>query len=186
MKFRGLTLGLSAMLLSVSASAAPMPNSIVVKDKAIVPILKTEVIRTVTGEKPVRHVKATIFEVSNQGKDIVAKEVIFDDDQAQFSEKQLGIPVIQKGGVIVPTSKIELNKTLKQGSKVISEVKTIDAEGMEYKQGQAPIHRTLKLDQVKTPESKETVSHAVFSEDGKTTRDVVVLEEEGAESFIMP
>ena len=36
MKFRGLTLGLSAMLLSVSASAAPMPNSIVVKDKAIV------------------------------------------------------------------------------------------------------------------------------------------------------
>ena len=110
MKFRGLTLGLSAMLLSVSASAAPMPNSIVVKDKAIVPILKTEVIRTVTGEKPVRHVKATIFEVSNQGKDIVAKEVIFDDDQAQFSEKQLGIPVIQKGGVIVPTSKIELIK----------------------------------------------------------------------------
>ena len=61
-----------------------------------------------------------------------------------------------------------------------------NAEGMEYKQGQAPIHRTLKLDQVKTSESKETVSHAVFTEDGKTTRDVVVLEEEGAESFIMP
>ncbi|TCB20122.1 MULTISPECIES: hypothetical protein [unclassified Acinetobacter] len=186
MQFRGLTLCLSAMLLSVSVSAAPMPNSIVVKDKAIVPILKTEVIRTVTGEKPIRHVEATIFEVSNQGKDIVAKEVVFDDDQAQFSEKQLGIPVIQKGGVIVPTSKIELNKTLKQDGKVISEVKTIDAEGMEYKQGQAPIHRTLKLDRVKTPESKETVSHAVFTEDGKTTRDVVVVEEEGTESFMMP
>lgn len=186
MQFRGLTLCLSAMLLSVSVSAAPMPNSIVVKDKAIVPILKTEVILTVTGEKPIRHVEATIFEVSNQGKDIVAKEVVFDDDQAQFSEKQLGIPVIQKGGVIVPTSKIELNKTLKQDGKVISEVKTIDAEGMEYKQGQAPIHRTLKLDRVKTPESKETVSHAVFTEDGKTTRDVVVLEEEGTESFMMP
>ena len=53
------------------------------------------------------------FEVSNQGKDIVAKEEVFDDDQSQFSEKQLGLPVIQKGGVIVPTSKIELNKTLK-------------------------------------------------------------------------
>ncbi len=80
MQFRGLTLCLSAMLLSVSVSAAPMPNSIVVKDNAIVPILKTEVIRTVTGEKPIRHVEATIFEVSNQGKDIVAKEVVFDDD----------------------------------------------------------------------------------------------------------
>ncbi len=49
------------MLLSVSVSAAPMPNSIVVKDKAIVPILKTEVIRTVTGEKPIRHVRSHDF-----------------------------------------------------------------------------------------------------------------------------
>ena len=61
MKFRGLTLGLSAMILSVSASAAPMPNSIVVKDKANVPVLKTEVIRKVAGEPPVRHVESTIF-----------------------------------------------------------------------------------------------------------------------------
>lgn len=98
----------------------------------------------------------------------------------------MGIPVIQKGGVIVPTSKIELNKTLKQGGQILSEVKSMDAEGVEYKQGQAPIHRTLKLDQVKTPETKETVSHAVFTEDGKITRDVVVLEDESAESFIMP
>lgn len=94
--------------------------------------------------------------------------------------------MIQKGGVIVPTSKIELNKTLKQGGQILSEVKSMDAEGVEDKQGQAPIHRTLKLDQVKTPETKETVSHAVFTEDGKTTRDVVVLEDESAESFIMP
>ncbi len=117
--------------------------------------------------------------MSNQGKDIVAKEVVFDDDQAQFSEKQLGIPVIQKGGVIVPTSKIELNKTLKQDGKVISEVKTIDAEGMEYKQGQAPNSSHIKTGSGQTPESKETVSHAVFTEDGQTTRDVVVLEERG-------
>ncbi len=48
------------------------------------------------------------------------------------------------------------------------------------------IHRTLKLDQVKTPETKETISHAVFTEDGKTTRDVVLLEEDGAESSIQP
>lgn len=186
MKFTGIALGLSAMLISLPILAAPMPHSIVVKDKAIVPVLKTEVTRKVAGEPPVRHVESTIFEVSNQGKDIVAKEVVFDDDQSQFSEKQLGLPVIQKGGVIVPTSKIELNKTLKQDGQILSEVKSIDAEGVEYKQGQAPIHRTLKLDQVKTPETKETISHAVFTEDGQTTRDVVLLEEDGAESSIQP
>ena len=84
MQFRGLTLCLSTMLLSVSVSAAPMPNSIVVKDKAIVPILKTEVIRTVTGEKPILHVEATIFAVGNQGKDIAAREVFSDDVQHTF------------------------------------------------------------------------------------------------------
>lgn len=92
--------------------------------------------------------------------------------------------MIQKGGVIVPTSKIELHKTLKQDGQILSEVKSMDAEGVEYKQGQA--NRTLKLDQVKTPESKETISHAVFTEDGQTTRDVVLLEEDGAESSIQP
>ena len=107
-------LALSLLSASVAAIAAPMPNSIVVEDKAIVPILKTEVIRRVAGQEPKRSVDATIFEVTNKGKDIVAREVHLEDKQTQFSEKQLSIPVIQKGGVIIPTSKIELNTTIKQ------------------------------------------------------------------------
>ena len=44
-------LALSLLSASVAAIAAPMPNSIVVEDKAIVPILKTEVIRRVAGHE---------------------------------------------------------------------------------------------------------------------------------------
>ena len=58
-----------------------MPNSIVVEGKAVVPILKTEVIPRVTGQEPKRIVDATIFEVTNQGKDIIAREVHLEDKQ---------------------------------------------------------------------------------------------------------
>ncbi|NNH02001.1 hypothetical protein [Acinetobacter sp. ANC 5414] len=171
-------LALSLLSASVAAIAAPMPNSIVVEDKAIVPILKTEVIRRVAGQEPKRSVDATIFEVTNKGKDIVAREVHLEDKQTQFSEKQLSIPVIQKGGVIIPTSKIELNTTIKQDGKILSQTKKIDAEGVEFKQGQEPIHRTLKLDQEKNLDSNTKTSHAVFTENGVTTRDIVVLSED--------
>ena len=55
--------------------------------------------------------------------------------------------MIQKRRIIVPTSKIELNTTIKQDGKILSQTMKIDAEGVEFKQGQEPIHRTLKLDQ---------------------------------------
>ncbi|NNG81082.1 hypothetical protein [Acinetobacter sp. ANC 5378] len=171
-------LALSLLSASVAAIAAPMPNSIVVEDKAVVPILKTEVIRRVAGQEPKRSVDATIFEVTNKGKDIVAREVHLEDKQTQFSEKKLSIPVIQKGSVIVPTSKIELNTTIKQEGKVLSQTKKIDAEGVEFKQGQEPIHRTLKLDQEKNLDSNTKTSHAVLTENGVTTRDIVVLSED--------
>lgn len=55
--------------------------------------------------------------------------------------------MIQKGGIIVPTSKIELNTTIKQDGKILSRTKKNDAEGVEFKQGQELIHRTVKLGQ---------------------------------------
>ena len=55
------------VMASSMALAKPMPNSILVDDKAIVPIVKTQIIRTVKGQEPVRTVEATIFEVSNKG-----------------------------------------------------------------------------------------------------------------------
>ncbi|TCB49031.1 hypothetical protein E0H80_13720 [Acinetobacter sp. ANC 4779] len=171
-------LALSLISISAAVIAAPMPNTIMVEDKAVVPILKTEVIRRVAGQEPKRSVDATIFEVTNQGKDIVAREIHLEDNQAQFSEKQLTIPVIQKGGVIVPTSKIELDTTIKQDGKILSQTKKIDAEGVEFKQGQEPIHRTLKLDQKNNLGSNTKTSHAVLTENGTTTRDIVVLSED--------
>ncbi|MFH7766755.1 hypothetical protein [Acinetobacter sp. BSP-28] len=178
MKFLQQGMVLTVLSASVTVMAAPMPNSIVVEDKAVVPILKTEVIRRVAGQEPKRSVDATIFEVTNQGKDIIAREVHLEDNQTQFSEKKLSVPVIQKGGVIVPTSKIELNTTIKQEGKVISETKKIDAEGIEFKAGQEPIHRTLKLDQKKNLGQNTKTSHAVLTENGVMTKDIVVLSED--------
>ncbi|OAL77906.1 hypothetical protein AY606_10710 [Acinetobacter sp. SFB] len=171
-------LALSLIAISTAVIAAPMPNTIMLEDKAVVPILKTEVIRRVAGQEPKRSVDATIFEVANMGKDIVAREIHLEDNQAQFSEKQLAIPVIQKGGVIVPTSKIELDTTIKQDGKILSQTKKIDAEGVEFKQGQEPIHRTLKLDQKNNLGSNTKTSHAVLTENGTTTRDIVLLSED--------
>ncbi|WP_347453251.1 hypothetical protein [Acinetobacter thermotolerans] len=163
--------------ISLSAVAAPMPNSIVVDDKAVVPVLKTEVLRRVEGQKPIRHVEATILEFTNKGKDIVAKEVVFDDNLGQFSDKKLAIPVIQKGGVIVPTSKIELNTTVKQDGEIIKQTKTIDAEGMEFKKNQAePVKRTLQLKQHSGVDQAK-VTHTVMTENGETTRDLLTVED---------
>ena len=83
--------------------------------------------------------------------------------------------MIQKGGVIVPTSKIELDTIIKQDGKILSQTKKIDAEGVEFKQGQQPVHRTLKLDQKKNLVDSSKTSHAVFTENGVTTRDIVLL-----------
>lgn len=165
----------SVMVLPSMAFAAPMPNTIVVQDKAVVPVLKTEVIRRTAGQEPVRQVTATVLEVTNQGKDIVAREIELQDHQEQFSEKQLSIPVIKQGGVIVPTSKIQVDKTVKQDGQVLSQTKKIDAEGVEFKKGQEPIKRTLKLDQAQSPNTGAKISHAVLTENGEVSKDVTVL-----------
>lgn len=165
----------TTLLSSAAAMAAPMPHSIVVDDKAVVPVLKTEVIRRVAGQQPVRHVEATILEMTNKGRDIVAKEVVFEDSLGQFSEKTLAIPVLQKGGVIVPTSKIEVNKTLKQDGAVLQSSKTIDAEGVEIKKDQSVVKRTLLLEE-HAESNQDKVVHTVMTEDGSTTRDIIEIQ----------
>ena len=158
MKLNKTILGLAVLSLSTFTMAAPMPHTITVEDKAVVPVLKTEVIRKVAGQNATRHVEATIFEVTNKGKDVVAREVEFNDDQQQFSEKKLSIPVVKKGGVIVPTSKIELNTTITQGGEVLSKNKKIDAEGVEFKKNQSePVKRTLKLNEAIGVEANKKV-----------------------------
>lgn len=178
MKFamRALTLGI-LFTTSAVVSAKPMPHSIIVDDKAVVPVVKTQIIRTVKGQAPVRTVEATIFEVSNQGQDIVAREVVAQDNEAQFSDKQMSNPVIKKGGVIVPTSKIELTTTTTQEGQKIAETKTVDAAGVEIKKGGEVIRRELQLEQMNNVEAKEKVTHAVAKENGVTTRDVVIFNE---------
>ena len=161
-----------------SSFAAPMPPTIVVQDKAVVPVLKTEVIRKVKGQLPVRSVDATIFEVTNKGKDILAREVYLDDNQTQFSEKKLAVPVLKKGGIIIPTSKIEVSSQVKQAGETVAETKKIDAEGVEFKPGQDPVKRTLKLDQNKNVKNNLQTSHAVLTENGERTKDIVILSED--------
>ncbi len=178
MKIIQKTLAISVCaVISAVAVAKPMPNSILVDDKAIVPIVKTQIIRTAKGQAPVRTVEATIFEVSNKGQDIVARDVILQDNESTFSEKQMSNPVIKKGGLIVPTSKIELTTTVKQGNETISENKTIAASGVEFKKDEAPIRRDLKLQQQISPDSTEKMSHAVIRENGVITKDVVIFDE---------
>ena len=178
MKLNKTILGLAVLSLSTFTMAAPMPHTITVEDKAVVPVLKTEVIRKVAGQNATRHVEATIFEVTNKGKDVIAREVEFNDDQQQFSDKQLSIPVIKKGGVIVPTSKIELNKTLKQDGKIISQTKNVDAEGIEFKKDQLqPVKRTLKLNEANGVDTNKKVSHVVATENGEKTLDLLIINE---------
>lgn len=107
----------------------------------------------------------------------MARDVILQDNESTFSEKQMSNPVIKKGGLIVPTSKIELTTTVKQGNETISENKTIAASGVEFKKDEAPIRRDLKLQQQISPDSTEKMSHAVIRENGVITKDVVIFDE---------
>ena len=160
-----------------AAYAAPMPHKIVIEDKAVVPVVKTEVIRTIKGQQPTREVSATVLEITNKGKDIVARDIVFNDNQENFSEAVLSKPVFEKGSVIVPTSKIEVNSTIKQGDKVIAQAKTLDANGTQFKEGQMPVQRSLQLDQLSNPNTDASATRAVIKKDGVKTRDVVVVKE---------
>lgn len=178
MKMTAKIFALSILTLSSTASiATPMPNSILVDDKAVVPIVKTQIIRRVEGQAPVRTVEATIFEVSNKGQDIVARQVVMQDNESRFSDAGMSVPVLKKGGLIVPTSKIEVTQTLKQNDQVLVEKKMLDASGVEIKKDGAVVRRQLQLEQQTHAEAKEKVSHAVLSENGTVTKDIVIFDE---------
>ena len=103
--------------------------------------------------------------------------MVLEENASQFSDKKMSAPIVQKGSVIVPTSKVEVKSTLSQGGVVLAEGKQVDAQGVEFKKGQQPVRKELKLDQVKDPNSQESVTRAVLQENGTTTKDVVVVKE---------
>lgn len=173
-----LILSVFGMTAAGSVFAAPMPNTIVIEDKAVVPIVKTQVIRSMPGKEPVRTVNATIFEVTNKGKDVVARDVVIVDDKAEFSDEKMKAPMVQKGSVIVPTSKIEVDSKVMRDGEVVAEGKQVDASGVQFKKGEEPVHKNLKIDQVKNPEHSKSATHAVIQSDGKTTKDVMVIKDE--------
>lgn len=175
--FKNLVILSLVVTASTMTMAKPMPNSIIVDDKAVVPVIKTQIIRKVAGQEPVRTVEATIFEVTNKGQDIIARDVILQDKEGTFSEKQMSNPVIEKGSVIVPLSKIDITTTVKQDGEKIAETRVIDASGVEIKKGEAPIRRNLQLEQQSISETNEKMSHAVVKENGVTTRDVIIFDE---------
>lgn len=178
MKMISKLFALSILAISSTATIAkPMPNSIVVDDKAVVPIVKTQIIRRVEGQAPVRTVEATIFEVTNKGQDIVAREVVMQDNESHFSDAGMSIPVLKKGGLIVPTSKIEVTQTFKQDDQVILEKKVIDASGVEIKKDGEVVKRQLQLEQQTHQNANEKMSHAVVSENGTVTKDIVIFKE---------
>ncbi|OTG96392.1 hypothetical protein [Acinetobacter sp. ANC 3832] len=169
---------LSVLLLSSVAGSvfAEMPAAIIKEKKAIVPVTKTEVITTVDGQEPIRTTEATVLEVKNQGKDIVAHDIVKVDNKAEFSKKQLSVPHVKEQAVIVPTTKIEEKKVLMQGGQIIGETKKVDATGVEFKKGHAPVKKELKVGSVATAEGSAT--RAVVSTDGKATKEVTVVEDE--------
>ena len=173
-----LTLGFSLMAVNtLAAENKPMPTAIIMPDSAVVPVVKTQVIRKAEGQEPVRTTEATVFEVTNKGKDIVAKDIYIADQDIKFSEAQMASPVIRRGSMIVPTFKIQESKRLTQEGQLVSESTHIDAAGMEFRRGEIePVKRQLKLDQSKDPKTSQNVIHKVDSENGVVTSDVVILE----------
>lgn len=179
MKMNTKILALAVLLTSVgTANAAPLPHTILIKDRAVVPVLKTEVVRTIAGQAPERNVQATVFEVTNQGKDIKAHQIDLTDHQGQFSDRPMSAPVVQKGSVIVPTSKIEVTSTLKQEGQAILQTKQISAEGMEFKRGADPVKRTLDMGQISDPNANHSATRTIMTENGVATRDVVVIKDQ--------
>lgn len=173
-----LTVGLSLLTMTaVAAENKPMPSAIMTLDSAVVPVVKSQVIRTGEGQEPVRITEATVFEMTNAGKDIVAKEIHFADKDITFSEAGMAPPVLRRGSMIVPTFKIEESKRLMQEGQLISESKHIDAAGMEFRRGEVePVKRQLRLDRTIDPKTAQPVLRKVDSENGVVTSDVVILE----------
>jgi hypothetical protein len=163
---------------SFAAESNPMPTAIIVPKSAVVPVVKTQVIHKVEGQEPIRTTEATVFEMTNAGKDIVAKEIYIVDQDKKFSESSMATPVVRPGSVIVPTFKIQEIKRVIQQGQVVSESKYIDAAGVEFRRGQIePVKRELQLEQMKDLQTEQNILRKVNTENGVVTSDVVILED---------
>lgn len=163
---------LTASMASVVV-AQPLPNVLIQDEKAVVPVTKTQVIRTVQGQTPVRTTEVTVLEMKNKGLDIVARDLKKVEEVGNFAEEKMQIPRVQEKSAIVPTSKIEEVATITREGEVISQINKIDATGVEFKKGQEPVRKELKVGSVEVAEGR--VSRAVVSQEGKTTKDVTVV-----------
>ena len=163
---------LTASMASI-AVAQPLPNVLIQDEKAVVPVTKTQIIRTVQGQAPVRTTEVTVLEMKNKGLDIVARDLKKVEEVGDFAEEKMAIPRVQEKSAIVPTSKIEEVTTVTREGEVISQVNKIDATGVEFKKGKEPVRKELKVGSVELPEGR--VSRAVVSQEGKTTKDVTVV-----------
>ncbi|TCM71075.1 hypothetical protein EC844_101357 [Acinetobacter calcoaceticus] len=159
--------------MSCVATAQPLPPVIIQDKKAVVPVTKIQVITTAEGREPVRKTETTVLEMKNQGQDIISKQIDRVENSAEFAKDTLAVPHVQEKSAIVPTSKIVVQKTVTQAEEVVSQVRSIDATGVEFKEGQEPVRKELKLDSAERSEGK--VSHAVVSHDGETKRDITIV-----------
>ena len=178
MEMNAKNLGLMVLMtMAGMANAATLPHTIVVQDRAVVPVLKTEVTRTIAGQTPQRNVQATVLEVTEKGKNIQSHQIDLTDQMGVIGQQPLAAPVVQQGSVIVPTSKIEVTSTVKQEGQPLLQTKQVSAEGMEFKRGQEPTKRTLQLGQISNPNSKEAATRAIVTRDGVVTGDTVILQD---------
>ncbi len=159
--------------MATATFAQPLPKVLIQDEKAVVPVTKIQVVRTAEGQQPVRMTETTILEMKNKGQDIVSRNVEQIETSAEFSQEKLAIPSLHEKSVIVPISKIEQSLTETQDGKVIREVKEVEAMGVEFKEGQEPVRKELKIGTAATAEGK--ISRAVVSREGKATKDITIV-----------
>ena len=168
-----LAAGLLFASMATVAFAKPLPKVIIQDEKAVVPVTKIQVVRTAEGQKPVRMTETTILEMKNKGQDIVSRNVEQVEETADFAPEKLAIPSLHEKAVIVPISKIEQSLTETQDGQVIRELKEVNAVGVEFKEGQEPVRKDLKIGTAASAEGK--ISRAVVSNDGKASKDITIV-----------
>ncbi|AOA59592.1 hypothetical protein [Acinetobacter larvae] len=161
--------------MSAVVWAQPLPNVIVQPERALVPVVKTQVIRTAPDQTPVRYTDMTVLEMKNKGADIVAKDLHYVENVGEFSKDKLAVPELKVASAIVPVAKIQETKEVIAQGQVIEKSTQFDATGVEFKRNQQPVVKKLHVGSVETGDAK--VSRAVLSQGEETLKDVMILPE---------
>ncbi|TCM71074.1 hypothetical protein EC844_101356 [Acinetobacter calcoaceticus] len=170
-----LKIAVSVLCASLSGAvfAEPGANVIIQDKRAEVPVTKTQVITTSEGKVPVRKTATTVLELKENSQDVIAKEVEQVDHNAEFAAEKMAIPHVEEKSAIVPTTKIVEQAVVSREGEVVGEVRKVQASGLQYQEGKAPVRKELQVGSVATAEGK--AARAVVNSDGKTTRDVSVV-----------